>query len=57
MTQLRGTELLELLKCQVELLYDRLERNGKAREPENVVDPLHHEVFESLDVHLFLFEV
>lgn len=50
MLQLGGTQLLDLLKGQVELLDDALQRDVKSWVLEDVIDPLHDEVFETFDV-------
>lgn len=55
MAQLRGTELLNLLECQIKLLDDHLERDFQPREPQDVIDAVHDEVFHPLYVQRFVF--
>ena len=54
MAQLRGTELLNLLECQIKLLDDHLERDLQPGEPQDVIDAVHDEVFHPLDVQRFV---
>ena len=54
MAQLRGTELLNLFKCQIELFDDHFERNFQPGEPQDVIDAVHDEVFHPFDVQRFV---
>lgn len=49
-TQLRSTELLNLLKGQIELLNNHLERDVESGKSQDVINTVHYEIFQPLNV-------